>query len=87
VRIYPLLDWEKPGKTIVACVAGIFFVFIVHLVSFCMYRLRVWIYSKLCMRGHDDDKEVTSIARTLSTLEDSQRENFLNPTKIIDLKV
>lgn len=83
--IYPLLDWSKPGKSIVVSAAGLFFVFIVHLLCYSMYRLRVWIFTKACLR--DGNEKLTSIHRTLSSLEDNQRENFINSNTIIDLKV
>lgn len=48
--IYRLLDWSKPGKAIVVCIACICSVFIVHILVYCLYRCRVCIFKKFCLR-------------------------------------
>ncbi|KAM7351270.1 headbutt [Cochliomyia hominivorax] len=58
VAIYPMLDWTKPGKAIIVTVCAIIFVFIVHFCCFLLYRARVWLFTKLCIRGsHHRDGE------------------------------
>uniref|UniRef100_A0A1B0CZ84 Uncharacterized protein n=1 Tax=Phlebotomus papatasi TaxID=29031 RepID=A0A1B0CZ84_PHLPP len=88
MSIYPLLDWSRPGKAIVISACGILFVFIVHLVVFCMYRLRVCLYTKVCIWTRNRRmKKMSTLGRTLSSLEDAQKENFLGPSTIIDVKM
>lgn len=81
-----MLDWSKPGKSIVVSAAGILFVFVIHFIVYCMYRLRVCIFANACLRIHDD-KEKMSLSRTVSSLENAQREQFLNPNTIVELKI
>lgn len=53
-----MLDWTKPGKAIIVTVCAIIFVFIVHFCCFLLYRARVWLFTKLCIRGsHHRDGE------------------------------
>lgn len=86
--IYPLLDWSKPGKSIVVSAAGILFVFIVHFFVYCMYRLRVCIFTNVCVRHHDDkDKTRLGMPRTISSLESGQKEHFLNSNTVVELKI
>lgn len=84
--IYPLLDWSKPGKSIVVSAAAILFVFVVHFVVFLMYRARVFIFRNACLGIHED-KERMSLSRTVSSLEGGQKEQFLNPNTIVELKI
>lgn len=84
--IYPLLDWSKPGKSIVVSAAGILFVFIIHFMVYCMYRLRVCIFTNACLGIHED-KEKMSLSRTVSSLENAQKEQFLNPNTIVELRI
>ncbi|XP_061399974.1 uncharacterized protein LOC133335679 [Musca vetustissima] len=49
--IYPMLDWRKPGKAIIVTVCAIIFVFVVHFLCFLLYRARVWLFTKLCIRS------------------------------------
>lgn len=86
--IYPLLDWSKPGKSIVVSAAGILFVFVVHFLVYCMYRLRVCIFTNVCVRHHDDkDKTRMGMPRTISSLESGQKEHFLNSNTVVELKI
>ena len=82
--IYPILDWSQPGKAIVVSAFGVVFTFIMHVLVFLLYRIRLFIYTKLCIRYRN---KKSNIARTLSTLDDGQKENFLNPTAILDLRI
>uniref|UniRef100_A0A182IWF9 Protein rolling stone n=1 Tax=Anopheles atroparvus TaxID=41427 RepID=A0A182IWF9_ANOAO len=88
--IYKMLDWTKPGKSIVICALGIFAVFLMHFLCYCLYCLRVWLYARVCVQGNNSktssNEKITSITRTLSSMEEAQRENFLNPTAVVDLK-
>lgn len=53
-----MLDWTKPGKAIIVTVCAIIFVFVVHFCCFLLYRARVWLFTKLCIRGsHHRDGE------------------------------
>ena len=85
-----MLDWTKPGKSIVICALGIFAVFLMHFLCYCLYCLRVWLYARVCVQGNNSksssNEKITSITRTLSSMEEAQRENFLNPTAVVDLK-
>lgn len=84
--IYPLLDWSKPGKSIVVSAAGILFVFVVHFMVYSLYRIRVCLFTNLCLR--DDDKEkMNSLSRTVSEMEVAQRQQFLNPNTVVELKI
>lgn len=78
------MDWNKPGKSIVVTACAVLFVFIVHVAVYLLYRLRVCIFTKACVRKNDKQ---TALGRTLSSLEEAQKENFLNPNTIIDLKL
>lgn len=84
--IYPLLDWSKPGKSIVVSAAGILFVFVIHFMVYCMYRLRVCIFTNACLR-HEDREKMNSLSRTVSALEAAQKEQFLNPNTVVELKI
>lgn len=66
--------------------AGILFVFVIHFMVYCMYRLRVCIFTNACLRIHED-KEKMSLSRTVSSLENAQKEQFLNPNTIVELKI
>lgn len=78
--IYPLLDWTKPGKTIVVCVAAIFVVLIVHIVCCSMCKIRFLLHNKLFVQKN---KRETCKNHALIGSEDSR--DFTIPT-IIDLK-
>ncbi|XP_063701311.1 protein rolling stone isoform X2 [Culicoides brevitarsis] len=85
--VYKPMDWSRPGKALAISVGGLIFVFIVHFICYLVYRVRVCIYNACCRKDNERDK-FTALGRTLSTnLDTSQRQNFLNPTTIIDLKV
>lgn len=47
-----MLDWRKPGKAIIVTVCAILFVLVVHFLCFLLYRARVWLFTKLCIRSH-----------------------------------
>lgn len=83
--IYPMLDWSRPGKSIVISAFAVLFVFLVHVIVYSLYKVRLCIYTKICVRYRNNKK--MSLVRTLSTMDDAQKENFLNPTAIIDLKL
>ncbi|XP_055387253.1 protein rolling stone-like [Condylostylus longicornis] len=56
VAIYPLLDWTKPGKAVIVSICAVIFVAIVHFLCYTLYRLRVCLFKKLCVRhlnNHD----------------------------------
>lgn len=82
--IYPLLDWSRPGRSIVVSAVAVLFVFVVHVIVYSLYKVRLCIYTKICLRYRN---KKSSLVRTLSALDDAQKENFLNPTAIIDLKL
>ncbi|XP_055848520.1 protein rolling stone [Episyrphus balteatus] len=57
--IYPLLDWTKPGKAIVVTVCAVLFVFVVHFGCYLLYRCRIWLFTKLCIReSHNRDGDM-----------------------------
>ncbi|XP_037960965.1 protein rolling stone [Teleopsis dalmanni] len=57
--IYPMLDWTKPGKAIIVTACAIIFVFVVHFCCYLLYRGRVWLFTKLCIRGsHNRDGDM-----------------------------
>ncbi|XP_018786961.1 PREDICTED: uncharacterized protein LOC108967788, partial [Bactrocera latifrons] len=59
VYIYPMLDWTKPGKAIIVTVCAIIFVVVVHFCCYLLYRTRVWLFTKLCIRGaHNRDGDM-----------------------------
>lgn len=83
--IYRFLDWSKPGKAIVVCIACICSVFIVHILVYCMYRCRVCMFKKFCLRernfhryvANNDDQVIyqnnqTMKARTPTSYEDAK---------------
>lgn len=45
--IYPILDWAKPGPTIGVCFGVMFFLVILHEVSYGVYKLRKKTFQKL----------------------------------------
>lgn len=81
-----MLDWGKPGKSFVISVGAVAFVFFMHCLVHSMYRLKIFIFSRICKRNHEGDK-MPALTRTVSSLESAQREQFLNPSAIIDLKL
>lgn len=84
--IYSALDWSRPGKTFAVSFAGLLFVAFIHFTCYLIYRVRVCVYNACCRKDSERDK-FTALGRTLSTLDNSQREHFLNPTTILDLKI
>ncbi|XP_020810564.1 uncharacterized protein LOC110185894 [Drosophila serrata] len=57
--IYPMMDWTKPGKAIIVTACAIIFTFFVHFCCYLLYRGRVWLFTKLCIRGrHNRDGEM-----------------------------
>lgn len=45
--IYPILNWSKAEKTTVVCVVVCLFVVFLHIVTYCIYKLRKTIHKKL----------------------------------------
>ncbi|XP_055301374.1 protein rolling stone [Sitodiplosis mosellana] len=97
--IYRYLDWRKPGKAIVVSLGCIFSVFVVHVLVYCLYRFRVGIFRKFCMRqrtfhqyARNDDQIIiqnnrtTKIARTPSSYDESKSDQFYNPSTVVELK-
>lgn len=99
--IYRLLDWRKPGKAIVVSLGCIFCVVIVHMLVYCLYRFRVCIFEKFCMRERtfhryavNDDQIIIQnnqtlakqVARTPSSYDESKSEQFFNPSTVVELK-
>lgn len=96
--IYRLLDWRKPGKAIVVSLACIFSVFIVHLLVYCLYRCRVFIFKQFCMRERTfhqyargdqiiiQNNQASKIARTPSSYDESKSDQFFNPSTVVELK-
>lgn len=99
--IYRLLDWRKPGKSIVVSLGCIFCVVIVHMLVYCLYRFRVCIFEKFCMRQRtfhryavNDDQIIIqnnqtlakTVARTPSSYEEAKPEQFFNPSTVVELK-
>lgn len=99
--IYRLLDWRKPGKAIVVSLGCIFCVVIVHMLVYCLYRFRVCIFEKFCMRQRtfhryavNDDQIIIQnnqtlakqTARTPSSYDESKSEQFFNPSTVVELK-
>ncbi|XP_013099839.1 uncharacterized protein LOC106082070 [Stomoxys calcitrans] len=64
--IYPMLDWRKPGKAIIVTVCAIIFVFVVHFVCFLLYRARVWLFTKLCIRSSHHRRDGGDICEGLN---------------------
>lgn len=85
--IYSLLDWSKPGKTIVISALAILFVFLVHVSIYWLYRFRICIYGKINKRRTCRREKLSSIGKAISTLDADQKETFLNPSAIVDLKL
>jgi hypothetical protein len=81
-NIYPLVNWEKPGKTIVVCVGGIFFVVCVHILCCCICKVRFLIHKKIFAK-----KEKLRIPGTCKEHSKmlSEQKDFTIPT-ILDLK-
>lgn len=78
--IYPLLDWQKPGKTIVVCVGGIFFVVVMHICVCCLCKVRYLIHKKLFVKKAKKLETCKEHARMLGDQKD-----FTIPS-ILDLK-
>lgn len=78
--IYPLLDWQKPGKTIVVCVGAIFFAAIVHILVCCLCKIRYLIHKKLFVKKSKKLETCKEHARMLS-----EQKDFTIPS-IVDLK-
>lgn len=61
-----MLDWTKPGKAIIVTVCAIIFVFVVHFVCFLLYRARVWLFTKLCIRSSHHRRDGGDICEGLN---------------------
>lgn len=83
--IYPLLDWQKPGKTIVVCVGGIFFVVVVHILVCCLCKMRYLIHKKLFVKKNKKLETCKEHAQQHSRLMLGEQKDFTIPT-ILDLK-
>jgi hypothetical protein len=46
-KIYPFLDWEKPGKTLIVCCVGVICVVVVHYLFILISSVRNMILKKL----------------------------------------
>jgi hypothetical protein len=78
--IYPLVNWEKPGKTIVVCVGAIFFVVIVHILCCCVCKIRYLIHKKIFVKKEKKLNTCKEHARMLS-----EQKDFTIPS-VLDLK-
>lgn len=78
--IYPLLDWQKPGKTIVVCCGGIFFVVIMHILVCCCCKVRFLIHKKLFVKKNKKLETCKEHARMLG-----EQKDFTIPS-MLDLK-
>lgn len=76
-KIYPLLDWNAPGHTICICVAGIIFVFTVHVVCCILCKVRGFIHDKLFVQKRAKNENNSLIG--------FENRDFTIPS-IIDLK-
>jgi hypothetical protein len=79
--IYPLVNWEKPGKTIVVCVAAIFFVVIVHILCCCVCKVRYLIHKKIFAKK--EIKKLHTCKEHSKML--SEQKDFTIPS-VLDLK-
>jgi hypothetical protein len=79
-NIYPLVNWEKPGKTIVVCVGAIFFVVIMHIICCCICKVRYLIHKKIFAKK---EKKLGTCKEHSKML--SEQKDFTIPT-ILDLK-
>lgn len=41
--IYSILDWNKPGSTTLVCLGTLIFLVILHVVTYGLYKLRVYL--------------------------------------------
>jgi hypothetical protein len=64
--IYPLVDWKKPGKTIVVCVGAIFFTVFMHIIVCCICKIRYLIHKKLFAKKNKKLETCKEHARMLS---------------------
>lgn len=78
--IYPLVNWEKPGKTIVVCVGAIFFVVFMHILCCCVCKIRYLIHKKIFAKK---EKKMGTCKEHSKML--SEQKDFTIPT-ILDLK-
>ncbi|XP_070492841.1 protein rolling stone isoform X1 [Chironomus tepperi] len=78
--IYPLVNWEKPGKTIVVCVGAIFFVVIVHILCCCVCKIRYLIHKKIFVKKEKKLNTCKEHAKMLS-----EQKDFTIPS-VLDLK-
>lgn len=81
-NIYPLVNWEKPGKTIVVCVGGIFFVVFVHILCCCACKVRFLIHKKLFAKK--EKNRIPGTCKEHAKMLHEQKD-FTIPT-ILDLK-
>lgn len=96
--IYRFLDWTKPGKAIVVCIACICSVFIVHILVYCLYRCRVCIFKKFCLSDRNfhrcvanDDQVIyennqTMKSRTPSSHEELKPEQYIYTPPVIEYR-
>ena len=84
--IYPLLDWSKPGKSIVVSATGILFVFVIHFGVYCLYRFRVCVFSKLCLGRNNNDDDELGAHKDRAAVEQTKRIQH-NPNTICELKM
>lgn len=53
--IYPILDWNKPGTTMFLCVGILIILVILHVITYGVYRLRVYL-AEQCKKANQSDQ-------------------------------
>ncbi|XP_035732858.1 protein rolling stone-like isoform X1 [Vespa mandarinia] len=51
--IYKILDWEKPGQTLIICIAGMAFIILMHLILCFFSKARDWLYARIAKKFHN----------------------------------
>lgn len=57
--IYKILDWKKPGQTLLVCIGGITFVAIMHFIMCLLERFKNCLYTRIAKKVYKD----TPVAR------------------------
>ncbi|KAF5272835.1 hypothetical protein FQR65_LT00431 [Abscondita terminalis] len=47
IAIYPILNWSKPGMTILICLLITLFLLFIHILTYCIYKFRKVLYKYL----------------------------------------
>lgn len=78
IAIYPILNWSKPGITVLICVLVTLFIIFLHILTYCIYKARKAIHRSLVKIGKGT-KDTSS--------QECEKEGCTNPVPVMSNEV